>query len=220
MNALLVNQSPVSSITYSNKMRVIYDGVEQDAELRKYPSGKIYFRTENAHFVPVNEVGVMIPLTQGKSAIVDFEDYEHLMQWKWCTNGSRGYAYRTQRCYKEDGRRSSKGVLMHRFIMKSPKALTVDHIDNNKLNNRRNNLRICTDSENKRNAPIRSNNKSGFKGVHWNKGKNKWKAHVSCFPKKIHIGYFTCKIEAARAYNEAALKHHGEFARLNIIPNG
>jgi len=215
MQALLVNQSPVSSITYSNKMRVIYDGVEQDAELRKYPSGKIYFRTENSHFVPVNEVGVLIPLTKGKSAIVDFEDYEYLMQWKW-HYASTGYA---ARCVNYKTGHSGK-IWMHRSVTNAPESMQVDHKFGNRLDNRKANLRICTQSQNLRNRGSKTASISGFKGVYLDKKSGKWKSSIRPNGKYLHIGYFACHVEAAKAYNDAAVKHYGEFAWLNNIPDG
>lgn len=212
MQTLLVNQSPVSSITYSNKMRVIYDGVEQDAELRKYPSGKIYFRTENAHFVPVNEVGVLIPLTQGKNAIVDFEDYERIMAMgKW---------HYTHKGYASKRKDMNGHSFMHRVIMNAPKNAQVDHIWGNRLDNRKENLRICTNSQNQYNSRIQKNNKSGYKGVSWHKKNKKWKAKIQLSGRDIHLGYFICPIEAAKAYNKSAIENYGEFAWLNKIPNG
>ena len=220
MNALLVNQSPVSSITYSNKMRVIYDGVEQDAELRKYPSGKIYFRTENAHFVPVNEVGVLIPLTKGKSAIVDFEDYERITAMgKWCC-GSDGYAIKNIRTpVGVEGKRFTN-IQMHRVIMNAPKHLQVDHIWGDTLDNRKEKLRLCTVSQNACNRGKNNNNSSGYKGVWYRKSRQKWQADLVCEGKLIYLGLHTCPIEAAKAYNEGAVKYFGEFAKLNEIPNG
>jgi len=219
MQALLVNQSPVSSITYSNKMRVIYDGVEQDAELRKYPSGKIYFRTENAHFVPVNEVGVLIPLTKGKSAIVDFEDYEYLRLWKWRSHG-KGYASRANNFKDENEIWRSRSLLMHRVIMKASGNAFVDHIDNDTLNNRKANLRFCSGSENAMNRGKLGSNTSGYKGVVWHKKAGKWRGKIGIRGKSIHLGLFETAIEAAKAYNTAAMKFHGPFAKLNKIPDG
>lgn len=218
MQALLANQSPVSSIAYSNKMRVIYDGVEQDAELRKYPSGKIYFRTENAHFVPVNEVGVLIPLTKGKSAIVDFEDYERLVAMgKWYIN-SNGYAVRSLAFKKPCGKRSYRSILMHRVVMNAGVGEFVDHRFGSTLDNRKANLRICSNQENSRNQKIRKDNSSGFKGVYWHNRDCKWVSQIRFEGKKKHLGLFDCPLEAAKSYNRAAIQYYDKFARLNEIP--
>lgn len=94
----------------------------------------------------------------------------------------------------------------------------IDHKNGNTLDNRRENLRICTYSENNRNRKqISSNNKSGYKGVSWDKQKNKWRTCLNINKKQKHIGFFNDIIEAAKAYNEAAIKYFGEFAKLNKI---
>lgn len=147
----------------------------------------------------------------GKSAIVDDEDFEWLNQSKWYLS-PRGYS-----CSKTGGRKNQKTIYMHKLISGSSIGLKVDHINGNKLDNRRENLRICTHAENIRNSKIQVNNTSGFKGVSWNKDKNKYKAYINIKRKQIFLGYFDKKIEAAMIYNKAALEHFKEFARLNNI---
>lgn len=159
---------------------------------------------------------VEIQLTQGKVALVDDEDFERLSQFKWCayTGGCNYYAMTNIR--KKDGKRTS--LQMHRFIMSVFDSKTIiDHINGNGLDNRKDNLRICTQAENTRNRSKSLNNTSGFKGVYWHKYDKKWHAQIIINYKKIHLGIFTCKIEAAQAYNQAAIKYHGEFAQLNQI---
>lgn len=97
---------------------------------------------------------------------------------------------------------------------------TVDHRDLDKTNNRINNLREATNSQNNYNRPKQTNNTSGYKGVYWNKSCNRWQAYVQAEGKRIHLGVFVDPVEAALAYNSAALKLHGEFARLNRIRRG
>lgn len=92
----------------------------------------------------------------------------------------------------------------------------IDHIDGDKLNNRIENLRICTHNQNQHNQGIRSSNKSGYKGVSWMKSAKKWQAQICCNSKVTHLGLYTNKIEAAKAYDEAAKKLHGDFAWLNF----
>nr|WP_268987487.1 HNH endonuclease [Providencia alcalifaciens] len=92
----------------------------------------------------------------------------------------------------------------------------IDHIDGDKLNNRIENLRICTHNQNQHNQGIRASNKSGYKGVSWMKSVKKWHAQICCNSKVTHLGLYTCKIEAAKAYDEAAKQLHGEFAWLNF----
>lgn len=155
----------------------------------------------------------LIPLTQGFHAIVDEEDYDYLMQWDWHTRNCNGLLYAT----RIDG---GKVILMHRFLMNETQSdRFIDHRDGDTLNNQKHNLRSCSHAENMRNRVlICKNNTSGFKGVFWRKDKLKWQAQIRFNTKSIHIGYFKSIIDAAKAYNEAAIKYHGEFARLNQIP--
>lgn len=154
-----------------------------------------------------------IPLTQGKYALVDDEDYDRLVAMgKWCASKMRNtfYAVKAAR---------PRNISMHSVLfMETNKKYRVDHIDGNGLNNQKCNLRICTNAENARNQRIKSNNTSGFKGVHLYKGLKKWGAGIKINGKRIHLGTFDTPIEAARAYNAAAIKYHGEFAKLNEIP--
>lgn len=159
-----------------------------------------------------------IPLTQGKFALVDDEDYDFLMQWKWrfckSINGS-GYAVRTTHSYSENGKRLSHSILMHRQILNAKECEEVDHQDRNKLNNQKVNIRICTHADNQKNIGIRSDNKSGHKGVFWSKKDKRWISIIQSNNKKYVLGYFKDLNEASKAYNEAAEKHHGQFANLN-----
>lgn len=141
-----------------------------------------------------------IPLTQGKFALVDAEDYEWLMGYKWMFN-SGGYAIRY--------------TPMHRAIIDAPTHLVVDHINGNRLDNRKCNLRICTRAENHRNTKGHHNRSAKYKGVvRW---RNKFKARIRINYKLIYLGLFSTQKEAALAYNEAAKKYFGRFARLNEV---
>jgi hypothetical protein len=153
-----------------------------------------------------------IPLTRGKIAIVDDEDYEYLSKHKWYAINSGGYA---TRAYMEDGKKIV--VRMHRLIMNVPEDLVVDHIDGNTLNNQKANLRICTRAENCRNRGINKNNTSGYKGVYWNKSKKRWAASIRYNRKRVNCGHYKCEHEAAAAYNLKAIELFGEYAWLNEI---
>lgn len=150
-----------------------------------------------------------IPLTKGKFALVDDEDYEYLMQWKWYFHQLRkesGYAARML---------LGKKMWMHRLINKTPTELKTDHIDGDKLNNQKKNLRNATALQNNYNSLKRKNTSYKYKGV--TRHGNKWKSRIRANSKNIYIGLFFTEEEAALAYNEAALKYHGEFAGLNKI---
>jgi hypothetical protein len=156
-----------------------------------------------------------IILTQGKVAIVDNEDYDYLNQFKWYASNKNGKFYVQKKITVSKNKTTC--ISMHRFIMKPNKGMVIDHLDGNPLNNKKNNLRICTHAENMRNSKIRINNKSGYKGVSYQENSNNYRASIRFNNIKINIGDFIDPIDAARAYNAAALKYHGEFAHLNKI---
>lgn len=157
-----------------------------------------------------------IPLTHGLVALVDDEDFEWLSQWRWAARKGRNtfYAMRQVGKYPFD-----KNVHMHREIMQTPNGMVTDHIDKNGCNNQRSNLRVCTDTQNKANRGKQCNNTSGFKGVTWNKYEGRWVSKIEVSGKTLSLGYFSDPEIAARAYDEAAKKYHGEFANLNFGGN-
>jgi hypothetical protein len=151
-----------------------------------------------------------ITLTQNKKAIVDDSDYQMLSQWKWCYT-QVGYAVR------RDG--NNKCVYMHRQILNVQKGKLTDHINRDKLDNRRENLRICTRAENGMNKVYKST--SGYKGVTWSKAHEKWKAQIGITingqRKSIYLGQYDDIKEAHQAYIKAADKHFGKFARIGVL---
>jgi hypothetical protein len=157
-----------------------------------------------------------IPLTQGKVALVDDEDYEWLSQWKWLyvrSTNDLGYAARSQWL----GNGKYKTIFMHRAILGAQKGHKVDHWDVNGLNNQRHNLRLATDSQNTCNQRKHRDGKSHYKGVHWDKHAAKWRATIGWRGHWKHLGLFLNEEDAARAYNVGAREYHGEFARLNDV---
>jgi hypothetical protein len=144
--------------------------------------------------------------------LIDDEDYDKIKDYTWrvSKDGNTFYALTHIRI---NGKFTS--VPIHRLIMNAHKGQEVDHINNNGLDNRRSNLRICSHSQNMMNTQLNKNNKSGFKGVSIDK-KNKylsWRAQISINNKKICLGNFVIPEEAHEAYCEASKKYHGEFAR-------
>lgn len=159
-----------------------------------------------------------IPLTHGKVALVDDADYEILMAMgKWHYKKDQGYAAKSVYLPPINGVRRQITLRMHRFIMNTPKGLETDHVDRNRLNNQRSNLRICTKSENQRNVSNRKDNTSGYKGINWNKQHRKWVVRIQVDNKRIFVGVFRDLDAAIHAYNANVLKYHGEFARLNDV---
>jgi hypothetical protein len=157
-----------------------------------------------------------IPLTQGKVALVDNEDYEELVQYKWYAHKQdhRWYARRNTRTVT--GKRTT--VRMHREIMGEAPGQDVDHWDGDGLHNWRENLRYCNDAENSGNAHHKQANcTSRYKGVSWFKSHGKWRAKIAFNYKSIHLGLFDNEDDAARAYNAAARQYFGEFACPNVI---
>ena len=160
----------------------------------------------------------LIPLTQNQSAIVDSEDYEWLSQWKWHTN--KGYGERFIYLGRKNGRSVQKRVYMHRAILENHgfdlQGKETDHINLNRADNRIENLRVATLTENQRNKFYKTNT-SGYKGVTWKNKLKKWQVAISFNKKTIYLGIFTKLKEAALTYNQAALKYHKEFARFNNV---
>lgn len=152
-----------------------------------------------------------IPLSQGRFAIVDTEDYEELAKRKWYCSAKKNRAYAMRR---RPG--AEKRILMHRWIMNAPDNLFVDHIDGNGLNNRRANLRLCTPAQNARNRRPDRNCHSKYKGVTWGKLQNKWLATISNAGRHTHLGCFKNEIDAAITYDRKAQTLHAQFAYLNF----
>ncbi len=153
---------------------------------------------------------IEILLTQGKVALIDDEDYELVSQYKWYAHNRHGYWYATHTDNK-----NKKVISMHRLIMGVPKEKLVDHQNRNTLDNRKENLRICTRSQNLMNQK-RVNGTSKYKGVFWYKRHSKWNAYISFNKKRLHLGYFENEIDAAKAYDKKAKELFGEFALSNF----
>jgi len=155
-----------------------------------------------------------IPLTQGKHAIVDDDDFEEIGKFKWTIqrDGRHSYAYR-----RDYSGGTGVKVFLHRTIMKTPAGMCVDHIDGDGLNNQKTNMRNCENRQNVRNQIPRENCTSIYKGVCWHKQMCQWAASINPNRTKKHLGLFNSEEAAARAYNAAAIRYFGEFARLNAV---
>jgi hypothetical protein len=139
-------------------------------------------------------------------AYVDAADYEWLSQYCWYVQAG-GYAAR---------REKRKIIMMHRAIMQPPEGMVVDHIDGNKANNCRFNLRICTPTDNQHNQAKRRGASSRFKGVGYVKSRGKYRARFKYNGRPLWLGFFDDETEAARAYDYKAVECCGPLARLNL----
>jgi len=162
-----------------------------------------------------------ITLTRGKRAIVDDEDYDWLNQWKWYAKEykrknttSNWYA-----CRGKWENKKMKTIRMHREILgdKYKNGEVTDHANGNGLDNQRRNLRICSVSDNTINSIVDKGGSSRYRGVQWCKQKRKWIARITIFGKRKYLGRFVSEKNAAIAFNNAAMKYHGEFACINEI---
>jgi hypothetical protein len=144
-------------------------------------------------------------------AKVDDDDFEKLSKYKWQLH-SDNYAIGWDK--KKYGG-SGKMVFMHRHIIRPSDGLQVDHVDGDKLNNCKSNLRQCTDTQNKANSVLKKNNSTGHKGVWFDGRRKKYRAYIKKNYRTIHLGYFKTLEEAANAYDQAAIMYFGEYALTN-----
>lgn len=149
-----------------------------------------------------------VKLTKNQYALVDDEDFEELNREKWYTS-STGYATRRNR---------KKMTYMHRTITNCPQGMQVDHINGNRLDNQRINLRVVTSQQNKQNRHRNLKGKtSKYKGVSWNKKNQNWYARIKINCKQIYLGCFIDEVQAALEYDKKAIELFGEYARPNFI---
>lgn len=153
---------------------------------------------------PTQSIMREIILTKGKVAFVDDDDYERLNKFKWCTDGR--YAIR------REGARPGYVLFMHKEVLNTNEK--VDHINEFTYDNRKENLRLATQAQNSMNRGLQVNSTTGYKGVSANKGR--YQAYIKFQGKKINLGTYDTKEEAARAYDSKALELFGEFAKPNF----
>jgi len=145
--------------------------------------------------------------------LVDDDDYEKLKEYHWSIKISKSKYHSIPIA---ESRKNNKLIAMHRLITNCPAGMYVDHKNHNTLDNRKENLRVCTNAQNCSNVrKPKGSSSSNYKGVHFYKRSKKYQAYIKVNYKRIHLGFYENEDQAAIAYNIAALKYHGEFACLN-----
>lgn len=154
-----------------------------------------------------------IPLTRNFEALIDKQDFEIVRQYKWHTHEShKGYFYAVTNIRLSCGKRAI--LKMHRLLLGlHDRNVKVDHKDGNGLNNKRSNIRICTQGQNVLNTSVQKNNTTGLKGVSFSKKRNVYVARLMFNGEYKLCKQFKTAEEAYKAYCEAARKFHGEFAK-------
>jgi hypothetical protein len=155
-----------------------------------------------------------IYLGEGEYTIVDPDVYYRLGHFKWFLVGNKRKMYAGRSI--KTGPNETKIERLHRVIMNAGPEEIIDHRDGNSMNNRVENLRPATHSQNNCNVPKRKNTSSQYKGVYFDKRRERWMVYIKFKGEKMYVGSFVLEIEAACAYDRAAIKYHGEFARLNF----
>ena len=151
----------------------------------------------------------LLPLTQDKFAIVDAQDLPRLSRYNWCVVKTDNTCYAVRYCKR-------KQTFMHRLITSAPPHLVVDHINHNGLDNRKDNLRLCTRAQNALNQRARKGTSSRYKGVYWHERDKRFYAQISHKGRRHHLGSFKSEIKAAKAYDKKAIELFGQFACLNF----
>lgn len=159
-----------------------------------------------------------ICLTRGQVALVDDDDFEKVSKYKWWAAKVINKEYIS---YYAHAQYKGKRLILHRVILglDSDNNFYIDHINGDTLDNRQNNLRVCTSSQNQMNRRVQQHS-SVYKGVFFLRNRKKWVATLTFNKKCIFIGYFDYEIDAAKSYNKKAIELFGEFAHLNKIEMG
>lgn len=154
-----------------------------------------------------------ITTASGHEIMIDDEDWDIVKEYSWriATPSNCTYAVATPLIGNKN-----RNVLMHRLILSAADRM-IDHIDGNGLNNHRDNLRFCSHSQNAQNSRKHYVASSRFKGVSWERDRGKWRVQITISGKQKRVGRFLTEKDAAAAYNKAAVKAFGEFARLNQV---
>ena len=145
-----------------------------------------------------------------KRILIDDKNFDLLSKFTWVVCGKGGSV-------KANVLGKNNVSIAWLVLGQPPKGKEVDHINRNPLDNREINLRFCSKSQNQMNKGLQKNNTSGYKGVHKSKNRKRWKAELKHNGKRLYLGTYNTKEEAAKVYNETAKKYYGEFAWLNPV---
>ncbi len=157
---------------------------------------------------------MLIPLTQGKFAIIDDEDFELVKGYKWSASKASHTFYAITGIYKPDGTKTT--IAMHRLLLDLKKGESCDHINHDGLDNRRCNIRKVSNQQNGMNRLKNKGCSCMFKGVCYYKQTKKWKAQIMIDGNPTHLGYFNTSLEGAFAYDKKAKELFGDYAYLNF----
>lgn len=146
------------------------------------------------------------------SFVIDSSDFQLVSKYTWF-KGKRGYPTAH---YSRKLKASSRTFTLHRLLFGFPESGDIDHIDGNKMNNRRENMRLCSHQQNMFNQKKRCTNSTGYTGVSFSKSAKKYEAYIHHNGKKKNLGLYRTAVEAAIARDKAALEYFGEYARLNL----
>jgi hypothetical protein len=175
------------------------------------PSRQVADKAHNGIFSMTKQISI----SRGMTVTVDDSDFDSVKNYRWFAvpGYSTWYAMRW-----EGGRKNRKHILLHRSLMGiTDGSILIDHKNGNGLDCTRSNMRVCTKEQNSYNRGKQKSNTTGYKGVYQDKKESFFSAQIGFNGKRIRLGYFKTKEEAAHAYNEAAKKYHGEFAKLNKV---
>ncbi len=202
------------SRTYDNLTFGISDRTGTSVRLTAFPViGDVHKSCHLFRTKLVRKIDISTPTHPNVFTLVDDKDFEFLSQWKWCASKVRNTSYVVRTVWVNE---KSKNIGMHRVIMSAPDNMDVDHRDGNGLNNQQGNLRVCTRSQNLYNQKLARNNTSGYKGVYWDKDRSRWVSQIKANGRRHKLGRYFCLIKAAKAYDTAARKYHGEYANTNF----
>lgn len=189
-----------------------YSWVSDESSCRNKALKKEEKTVKPINFTYLDDKAMKVVFRNGMECYFDTEDYEKLKAYRWRFIAGRSNSYAGAEIYGGE----TKRVLMHRIVTNCPEGMVVDHINGNGLDNRKENLRVVTRSQNGKNRKSNKNNTSGYKGVTYDRRSDSYKASIMSDRKNVYLGTFNTAEEAAKAYADASAKYHGEYGRTHF----